>query len=62
MTESKGIKELMEAVNFVEEKNPLTRCEHGNALKDHGNNKLYPSCGCRIVMMNNNAPRPSGGA
>jgi len=30
----------------------LPRCKHGNALRDHGGNRLYPSCGCWI----SNAP------
>lgn len=26
---------------------PLPRCEHGHALRDHGDDFLWPPCGCR---------------
>lgn len=42
----KGLRELQEATAFVKRIFPLPRCVHGNALKDHAGEKLYPNCGC----------------
>ncbi len=37
----------LQAVNdYVAKNHPLPRCDHGNALRDHGGELLYPSCGC----------------
>lgn len=48
MTERSGVVALREAVRFVNENFPLPRCEHGRALRDHGGDRLEPSCGCEL--------------
>lgn len=46
MNEKKDLIKLQNAIEFVNKYYPLPRCIHGNALKDHGGERLYPSCGC----------------
>lgn len=42
----KDLAALIRAVEFVEWYYPLPRCDHGNALRDHAGENLFPSCGC----------------
>lgn len=41
------LKKLGDATMVVNEHHPLPRCKHGNALKDHADERLEPDCGCR---------------
>lgn len=41
---------ILQAVNdYVAKNYPLPRCDHGNALRDHAGELLFPSCGCRLA-------------
>lgn len=41
------VQKLRDAIDYVEKHHPLPRCRHGNHLRDHGQERLEPSCGCR---------------
>jgi hypothetical protein len=41
-----SVARLADAIEFAD-RFPLPRCRHGNALRDHGGDRLEPSCGCR---------------
>lgn len=47
--ESDALAELQDAIDYVNTHHPLPRCKHGTALRDHGGEHLYPSCGCGNV-------------
>jgi hypothetical protein len=38
---------LANATAALSRERPLPRCEHGQALRDHGGDTLEPPCGCR---------------
>lgn len=40
----KPVRVLADAVAYVNEHHPLPRCDHGNALSDHGGERLEPRC------------------
>lgn len=47
-SEEEQIANLSEAIDYVNTYHPLPRCRHGTALRDHGGDLLYPSCGCHL--------------
>ena len=42
--EGMSVRVLADAVAYVNEHHPLPRCDHGNAMKDHGGDALEPRC------------------
>lgn len=42
---------LSEAIHYCNQRHPLPRCEHNQALRDHSGEKLEPPCGCRAYRI-----------
>jgi hypothetical protein len=51
--ERAAVRRLATAVRETERDHPLPRCEHGKPLRDGGGEALEPSCGCRLIGMDN---------
>jgi len=47
---------LNAASKFSEATHPLPRCHHGNALRDHSDDVLFPSCGCTTLQAVEDTP------